>query len=73
MLPRLSSMLWYWVLVPLKDVKSFTKLAMSGMEEDTQTDELMQTLFSKGVVDIDDTDILAELSQNDDLINDVMG
>lgn len=56
-----------------KDVKSFTKLAMSGLEEDTQTDELMQALFSKGVVDIDDSEIWANLSQNDDLINDIMG
>lgn len=55
-----------------KDIKSFTKLAMSGMEEDTQTEELMQTLFSKGVVDIDDTDIWTQLSNNNNLIKDIM-
>ena len=56
-----------------KDVKSFTKLAMSAPEDDVQTEAMMQTLFSKGVVDIDDSDIWAQLSQNDDLISDIMG
>ena len=56
-----------------KDVKHFTKLAMSDIENDDTTDALMQKLFSKGVIDIDDENILGDLSQNNKFWNDLLG
>ncbi len=56
-----------------KDVKAFTKLAMAGIEDDDATEALMQNLFSKGVVDIDNDEIWTNLSRNNTLLNDIMG
>ena len=56
-----------------KDVKAFTKLALEGMEDDTSTDALMQNLFSKGVVDIDNDELWASLVNNERLIEDILG
>ena len=55
-----------------KDVKAFTKLAMDGMEDDTETESLMQSLFAKGVVDIDDETIWTNLAANQNLLDDVL-
>lgn len=56
-----------------KDVKAFTKLALDGIEDDNQTQMLMQNLFNSGVVDVDNDEIWNELANNNDLMNDIMG
>ena len=56
-----------------KDVKAFTKLALDGIEDDSTTYDLMQKLFSKGVIDIENDDIWSDLSGNKRLLEDILG
>ena len=56
-----------------KDVKKFTNLAMSDLENDDTTEALMQNVFAKGAIDYDDANILGELSENEKLWDDLLG
>ena len=54
-----------------KDIEFFTKLVLENCDDKT-TEILMQNLFSKGVIDIDNNNILEDLSNNSKLLNDIM-
>lgn len=53
-----------------KDVKNFSKL-LSSISND-EVDGLMSALFQKGVVDIDDVNVLSELAGNKKFIGDIL-
>lgn len=53
-----------------QDVKKFTNLAMSD-PTDLSHEEIIANLFSKGVLDPLADDVIARLSENENLLNDV--
>ncbi len=52
------------------DVKNFTKLVLSNPENNSHN-EIMDELFSKGVVDISDDERLLQLSDNSRFLKDL--
>lgn len=52
------------------DVKKFTELATSD-QENTSHNEMVQELFSKGVVDVFEDSMIAALSTNQSLLDDL--
>jgi len=52
------------------DIKNFTKLATSD-QENTSHNDLVEKLFAKGVVDVFEDNIIASLSQNKSLLQDL--
>lgn len=52
------------------DINKFTKIAMSDLNDISHLD-LMNNLFSQGVVDVTDENILSELVTNSKLLDDL--
>ena len=64
----------YYLYQREKDVKQFTQLAMSGMEDKSYNDRV-EELFSQGVTDpflVDNTELLArDLMLNEEFVKDI--